>query len=447
MKFIKNYIHYISFFILVFIIEVIYFYPSPGVDSIWFLGLGFNICREDLFIGLKSVVYNRGAIHEEWLRHGWVMQYLMAKFNFFCSIRGIYLFNFLTKIITSLVLYKILKSKEKNNFFLAMIILCVFVIQMKLEFRPETFSILLYALIYLFFKTKKYFIVGSLFGVLFFTHFVIFCFVGLFGILFFYKDILNIRKISSLILGFLLFVFLLDFIYPYTVIDYITGLMSNSGSRVGSGVYLIHENFNLWLKDFLEFFVFPSFIPLWGVLFTILLINSTINNNLVIFSLPFVWFFGPHVPMGSYYLQGLTPLLLILQYEKIKNINFYTNYKKIFFIFVTIFFLVSSAQIFSRNVLTIFQHGNEFNKSKKFLVKNLEKIDLLPSFGFLLIDNWKLNEQNDNEILYETYSVNGSRNQCPQNNLNYKDPSLYIFGLKLYNSNSGYGIYICEKNK
>mgnify|MGYP007000159965 len=108
--------------------------------------------------------------------------------------------------------------------------------------------------------------------------------------------------------------------------------------------------------------------------------------------------FGPHVPMGSYYLQGLTPLLLILQYEKIKNINFYTNYKKIFFIFVTIFFLVSSAQIFSRNVLTIFQHGNEFNKSKKFLVKNLEKIDLLPSFGFLLIDNWKLNEQNNNEI-------------------------------------------------
>lgn len=447
MKIIKNYILYISFFVLVFIIEVVYFYPSPGVDSIWFLGLGFNICREDLFIGLKSVVYNRDAIHEEWVRHGWVMQYLMAKFNLFCSIKGIYLFNFLTKITTSLILYKILRNKEKNDFFLALIILCVFLIQMKLEFRPETFSILLYALIYFFFTIKKYFIVGSLFAVLFFTHFIIFCFVGLFGILFFYKDILNLKKICYLILGFLFFIFLLDLIYPYSIFDYINGLISNSGSRVGSGVYLIHENFNLWLKDFIEFFIFPSFIPLWGVFFTILLINNMVNNNLVIFSLPFVWFFGPHVPMGSYYLQGLTPLLLILQYENVKNINFYINYKKIFFTFITVFFLISSAQFFSRNLLTILQHGNEIDKTKKFLTNNLEKIDLLPSFGFLLIDNWKSNNQNSNEIFYETYSVNGSRNPCPKKNLNYKDPSLYMFEFKLYNSNSGYGIYICEIKK
>ena len=142
LEFQKEYILYISFFILAFIIEVIYFYPSPGVDSTWFLSLTLNICREDLFIGLKSIDYTRDAIRE-WVRHGWLTQYLMAKLNFNCGIGGFYLLNFIIKVTTSLAIYKILNEKENNKIFLAIIILTIFLIQTKLEFRPETFSILL----------------------------------------------------------------------------------------------------------------------------------------------------------------------------------------------------------------------------------------------------------------------------------------------------------------
>ena len=444
LKFFKVSFLYTVFFILAFLIEVIYFYPSPGVDSTWFLSLTLNICREDLFIGLKSIDYSRDAIHEEWVKHGWLTQYLMAKLNFICGISGLYLLNFIVKITTSLTIYIILKNKENNKLFLAVIILTVFLIQMKLEFRPETFSILLYCLIFIFFKSKNFFIVGSLFAFLFFTQFIIFCFVGLIGILFFYRDVLNHKKILNLFLGFIIFIFLLDIVYPYSIYDYLEGLYSNKGARIGSGVSLIHENFYNWFQDFIEFFVFPSFIPFWGPIFIILLLSLVFNNYLLLFSLPFFWFFGPQVPMGSYYLQGLTPLIILLQYEDKKKTILFLNYKKISITILTIFFLISSSLIFSRSLLTIYQHGNEFNNSKKFLNKNLDKIDILPSFGFLIIDDWKLNSTNK-KLFYDTFSVNGSRNPCPGKNLKLKDHSLYILNNKIFNSNSGYGIYICKK--
>ena len=445
MQLLKKNIHYLLFFVLVFIVEVIYFYPSPGIDSLWFLSLGFNICREDLFIGLRSMSYSRDSMMEEWVGHGWFMQYILAKFNFSCSIRGIYFINFIIKIATSFIIYQNLKNKEKDNFFLALIIFCIFLLQIKLEFRPETLSVLIYSLIYFCFKSKRFFVVGSLFAVLFFTQFIIMCFVGLLSLIYFYKDIFKLKNFFYAGLGFIIIIFLLDTIYPYSIPDYINGLISNKGMRSGIGVSLVTDNFELWLKDFYEFFIFPVFIPLWGVLFLIIYTNIAINNIWVLITLPFVWYFGPHVPMGSYYLQGLTPLLLILQYENINKVNFFTKYKKIFFYFLTIFVFFSFTLIFSRNILTIIQHGNEIKYTRNFLEKNLKKIDLLPSFGSLLIQDWKLKNKKNENFLYDLYSVNGSRNPCPDKILEKKDHAIYILNYKIFNSNSGYGIYICKK--
>ena len=165
---------YITFFSLAFIVEVIYLLPSTIGDSPWFMSLSFNICRENLFIGIHEIEYYRDVTHAKWVKHGWLMPYTLAKFNFFCSIQGVYLINFIIKMATSLVIFKILKKVEINNFFIAVIIIYVFLLQIKLDFRPETLSILIYLLIYIFFISKRYFLVGSLFALLFFTHVVMF---------------------------------------------------------------------------------------------------------------------------------------------------------------------------------------------------------------------------------------------------------------------------------
>ena len=43
------------------------------------------------------------------------------------------------------------------------------------------------------------------------------------------------------------------------------------------------------------------------------------------------------------------------------------------------------------------------------------------------------------------YSINGNRNPCIEN-INYKNKSqeIKIFSKKIFNSNSGYGIWVCD---
>lgn len=437
---------YIIFFSLAFIIEVIYLLPSTVGDSPWFLSLSFNICRENLFIGLKDIEYHRDVSHGAWVEHGWFMQYILAKFNFFCSIRGVYLINFLIKIATSLAFFNILKKVEKNDFYIAIIIIYVFLLQIKLDFRPETLSILIYLLIYNFIILKKYFFVGAMFALLFFTHIIIFLFIGLFLLISFYKDLLKLNNFFYYFSGFVIFLFLLDIIYPFSILDYLSGLLSNRFTRGGMGTVLITDNINEWFGLFIDYWIFGKFIPLWGLLFIILYAGISINNFLFLIALPFIWYFGPHIPIGDYYMIGLTPFLFILKYKNFKKTNIFFIYKKKFFYFLALLLFLSSAQIFSRNILTITQHGEEFNNTKKFIEKNLEKIHRLPSFGSMMISNWKVDDEDSKDFLYDLYVVNGSRNPCPDKLLNEKNHSIYILNYKIYNSNSGYGVYICKKN-
>ena len=51
---------------------------------------------------------------------------------------------------------------------------------------------------------------------------------------------------------------------------------------------------------------------------------------------------------------------------------------------------------------------------------------------------------NNTDYKYNTYSINGSLNPCPENNIRFNEPSLKINKFKIYNSNSGYGIWICK---
>ena len=163
---------------------------------------------------------------------------------------------------TSLVIFKILKRVEINNFFIAVIIIYVFLLQIKLDFRPETLSILIYLLIYIFFISKRYFLVGSLFALLFFTHIVMFLMVGLFALIYFYKDLFNLKYFFNCCIGFLIFLVILDLVYPYTILDYINGLLSNRFTRGGEGTFTITSNFEEWFKLFLHYWILTPFLPL-----------------------------------------------------------------------------------------------------------------------------------------------------------------------------------------
>lgn len=445
MNFKKSFLNnfFIIFFFVLFLVQVIFLMPSPYGDSVWFLKLSFNICRDDLFFGTKTGEMLRYSENIKWVNHGWLYQYLIAKFNYTCSLRGVFLFNFIILLLTSVISYKILIKKNYNLALLLFIILFISLLQISLQFRPEFFTIFISILLIYAYEKNFSFIVGSLFAVLFYSQPTIFCFIGLFSLLFYFKILL--KNIIIISLGFIIIFLLLTYIYPYTLFDYLIGLSNNSG------VWVSGTKIN-WLNDFFTYYIKSNFTPLWFFSFIIILIASIQNNYFVLLALPFLYFFGPRTPMSNYVLIGILPFLIISQFSLIikENNLFFKIRKKLFAIFIIVTVFIGFSQYFSRNILSIYFFYDEHDKSKNFLSKNLNDIRYMPTFGFMIneklkLSNLEIQSYNLNPSL-DVFSVNGIKNPCPGNNLNLTDPSIFLFNKKIFNSNAGYGIWICKIN-
>ena len=54
----------------------------------------------------------------------------------------------------------------------------------------------------------------------------------------------------------------------------------------------------------------------------------------------------------------------------------------------------------------------------------------------------------ENKFYLDVFAVNGLANPCPKNDyFNNKSHHLKILSYKIFNSNSGYGILVCKKEK
>ena len=252
---ILNYLILLFIFIL-FIVQVVFLLPSPYGDSNIFLRLSFNICRENVFTITKvgKVGENlRTSPILKWVVHGWFYHYLMAKFNLFCSLRGVFLFNFLLIFFTSFFSYKILSKLEKNYILIIFILLLICLLQISLQFRPEVFTIFISVLLIYFFNNNYKFLIGVLFAILFYSQLVIMCFLGLFSLFFYYKKIF--KNFLPILFGFFIFFLLLTYIFPYSLMDYIDGVYFNRTAWVtGTSAEFI-------LSDLYTYYVIPKFIP------------------------------------------------------------------------------------------------------------------------------------------------------------------------------------------
>ena len=110
---------------------------------------------------------------------------------------------------------------------------------------------------------------------------------------------------------------------------------------------------------------------------------------------------------------------------------------------------------FTRNIFTIKYFKNDLNDTINFIDSNLEVINQFPAFGFYLNKRIKLedyeiknckncNASKFKDKKYNLTEANGNSNPCPDSNLNLKDFSIRILGKKIFNSNSGYGVFVCE---
>jgi hypothetical protein len=149
--------------------------------------------------------------------------------------------------------------------------------------------------------------------------------------------------------------------------------------------------------------------------------------------------------MSNYVLLGITPFLLLCRY------NFFFKLQKNFLILLlTLTVILGFAQYLSRNILTIYFFHNELKNTKIFIDQNINKINYIPAFGFMINKELKLRNEEIKSYLHkptiDVWSVNGIKNPCPDNILNYKDNTINLFGKKIFNSNAGYGIWVCKIN-
>ena len=435
-------------FLYIFFLEFFYFLPSPTGDDLWFLKLSFNICRDNLFVTTDHSVFQINAKSLEWTTHGWFNQYIMAKLNLDCSLRGIFIFNFLIKVFSSLMIYFILKDKKINILYIYLLILLTLAIQLKLQFRPETFTIFLSLLLIFSFFKNFFLIVGILQSAIFFTQPTIFVLISLFGIIIYFKQFK--KQYKKIIFGFFLSSICLLYIYPYSLYEYIYGLWEHK-SALESSYSLLEGGVNYtFFKNLETYYLKTNFLPFFGILFLFIYFFLILEKKLLFITLPFVFFFGPNTPSSNYILISLTPLLLILLMNLKVSLNSNLKHLNFMFLLTLIVSTLGLSQYFLRNTLTAIQFGDEISKTKKFLLQNKDKILIYPGFSFMLDKDFKyvaLGNANADQTDFhlKIFSANGSRINCTSSkNIDDNTHQIKIFSRKIFNSNSGYGIWFCN---
>ena len=439
----------LSIFIIIFFLEAFYYLPSPTGDDLWFLKLSFNIGRDNLFVATNHSIFEINSEALKWTTHGWFNQYLMGKLNFNCSLKGIFLFNFFVKIFSSILIYLILNEKKINFFFIFILILLTLTIQQKLQFRPETFAIFLYLLLIYNFFRNHFVIVGILLAAIFFTQPTIFALISLFGLIIYSKEYIN--NYLEVLIGIFISSSLLIYIYPYSFFDFIVGLWHHKSALEGTGTLLSNGINQSYISNLITYYIKTNFLPLFGFLFLSTYLFLIYKKKLLILTIPFIFYFGPNSPSANYVLICLTPLLVILLiFLKDNPILHFKYYSKYLFSLALIVSMLGLGQYFMRNVFTAIQYSGELNKTREFLIKNKDKIHTYPGFSFIIDKDFKFVSLGNKvkkvtDFDLKIYAINGNNKTCNEETFhNNKSQKIIIFSKKVFNSNSGYGIWVCD---
>ena len=105
------------------------------------------------------------------------------------------------KLVSS---HKCCRCSNIDLLFSSILLFFVYVVQIKLQFRPESICILLSSLIFYYHKKENYVLIPILFGFLLNSHIVFFTFLSIIFLLSFWKIYLKKKVIFKLIAFFLI---------------------------------------------------------------------------------------------------------------------------------------------------------------------------------------------------------------------------------------------------
>jgi hypothetical protein len=422
----------IAVLILRLVIEAVWLLPSPVADSTFFLTASVNYCRSG-FLGTTAYPIDPTG-HSRMVWHGFVSPMLSGVLNPGCRPAVYYLILWIVKASTAGAIF--LLSRRRNYSLLTIAGLATFTLaaQSFIAFRPECLAILLIVLAELAFEARQPVLLGAIMGSLLCTQPTV---AGLHGLVLLAARPALLRNWMQIGVGYVAAVAALLAIYPFPLRDLIEGILLQARhlvSRSDGGV--------------VSYYLLSPQLPGWSLLLIAAVVVVARRAPLLLLTLPVFWFFGPRVPPTFYNLiPGCVLLLLIacgLASEFIANALAAA---------CLIVGGIGLTFMSTRDALTIARYGDTFESTRSEVRQwqaHGANIDIAPAF--LSLTNPELHITDPNAAKHapmgrgsiDLYAVNGRPVSPCATSQPGQRVSLTIGDRTLFNSNSGWMVYVCR---
>ncbi len=419
------------------LIEVMYLLPSPGGDSVQFLRVSHTFCAWG-FLGTDSA----RLPGDRFVWHGFLSPYFYGSSGLGCTPRSYYSLNAILKIATALLVLRV--AREAGHARISGLALAILVVaaQAKVQFRPEALAIFIVFLAEWALLASRPVAFGIAEGLLCWCQPTVWGLYSLFVLL--RKGSTLFNRSGWILGGFSVTFIVLSMLYPFPLVDLLTGLSNQARRLSGSGGAG---------EDSLDYYVATHFLPFWFALFLAAFAVCCRRTPWLLLMTPVLWWFGPRVPPTNYILISLLPVVV--------SVAMNAPGRRVSILFPAaclVVGLVGAAQGLVRDGLTIAQYGNSFAETSTLIDRDARSNDftigLLPSFVFLtnpsLSPTRRFVTQADpgarrEGSVIDYFVVTGRPlSPCPLQTSSQTN-SLSLFGRVIFNSNSGYGVYRCVR--
>lgn len=415
------------------VIEAVWLLPSPVADSTFFLTASVNYCQSG-FLGTTAFPIDPTG-HSRMVWHGFVSPMIFGVLNPGCHPSIFYLTLWIIKASTVGAI--LLLSRRRSYSLLTAAGLATFTVaaQTFIAFRPECLAILLIVLAELAFDAEQPVLMGAIMGSLLCTQPTV---AGLHGLALLVARPALIRKWMQIGIGYAVAVAALLAIYPFPLRDLIEGILLQAKHLVGrndGGV--------------LSYYLLSPQLPGWSVLLVAAGIVVARRKPLVMLMVPVFWFFGPRVPPTFYNLIPSCVLLLLMACSWSSQLLANALGTACLIVGAMGLTFVSA-----RDALTIASYGDTFQSTRSEVMQWEAlgmTIDVAPAF--LSLTNSELGITDPNAPKHAQMALGSSidlyaANGRPVSPCATSQPgprvSLTVGNRTVFNSNSGWMVYVCR---
>ena len=419
----------VAVLLLRFVLDVAFLLPSPVGDSEFFLTSSVNLCSSGFFGTSVYPIDPTGQARMIW--HGFVSPMLYSALDVGCSARGYYLVAWGIQLLTCAAVVLLARARDLKLLPTLGMALLTLAAQVAIGFRPESVALLLMILAEIAVRFRQPAILGAIAGTLACTQPTV---AAMYALTMALLRPELLRRWLPVACGAIAAALLLLILYPFPVADLLTGILLQAKKLIGRAD-----------GSLVSYYLLQPALPAWGLLLLAAIALAVRKRPMLLLIVPVAWFFGPRVPPVFYNLIPLCILLVAFCLETCPpRLAGYVGMASL---------LVGAAGlgfVSLRDVLTAQRFGDTYSHTRSEVAALVASgANLVHVSSIVALTNPELEITNPRRQAHGSASgrnlsivaVNGApQAPCVAET---RDVSLKMGSIRLFNSNSGWMIYVC----